>query len=138
MSTVGHDSMRKAAATMFWLIAATAASSECAVSERLLHAALADHFTRYFCVKKYPELRPTIQEAYDASRLRHISIPCRGLKCADAEFANGMKTLFVRAKELSEAETMETCEGYESTLQGIEQEFDEELTSLYGPSGSRP
>src|ERR1700753_3062937 len=62
-------------------------------SERLLQAALGDHFTRFFCVSRFPVMRAQIQRAYDASRLSSIAIPCRGLNCSEAEYSAGMQVL---------------------------------------------
>ena len=66
-------------------------------SDRLLQAALGDHFTRFFCVSRFPAMRSQIQRAYNASRLSFIAVPCRGLTCSEAEYSEGMHVLSSRA-----------------------------------------
>ncbi len=100
-------------------------------SDRLLQAALGDHFTRFFCVSRFPEMRTQIQRAYDASRLSFIAVPCRGLNCSEAEYSEGMQVLSSRAKGLSRAEAKEVCSNYEVALKTIEHDFAHELDALY-------
>jgi len=99
-------------------------------SDRLLQAALGDHFTRFFCVSRFREMRTQIQHAYDASRLSYIAVPCRGLKCSEAEYSEGMQVLLIRAKGLSRADAKEVCSHYEVALKTIEREFARELDAL--------
>ena len=100
-------------------------------SERLLHRALADHFTRYFCVSKFPEMKANIQSAFNASRLRFIALPCRGLKCSTADYSQGMRILLEKSESASKSEALKICTGYRESLSGIEDEFADELNALY-------
>jgi hypothetical protein len=100
-------------------------------SERLLHRALADHFTRYFCVSKFPEMKTDIQRAFNASRLRFLALPCRGLKCSTADYSQGMRILLEKSESTSKSEALETCNGYRKSLRSIEDEFADELNALY-------
>ena len=76
-------------------------------------------------------MRTQIQRAYDASRLSFIAVPCRGLKCSEAEYSEGMQVLSSRAKGLSRAEAKEVCSNYEVALKTIEHDFARELDALY-------
>lgn len=100
-------------------------------SDRLLQAAFADHFTRYFCVSRFPMMRTQIQRAYDASRLSFIAVPCRGLICSKAEYSEGMQVLLSRAKGFSRTENKEACSNYEVALKTIEHDFAHELDALH-------
>lgn len=99
-------------------------------SDRLLQAALGDHFTQFFCVSRFPEMRAQIQRAYEASRLSHIAVQCRGLTCSEAEYSKGMQTLLTRAKALSRPEARDVCAHYEDGLHTLEQDFAHELDAL--------
>ena len=99
-------------------------------SDRLLQAALGDHFTRYFCVSKFPVMRAQIQRAYDASRLSYIAVPCRGLTCSEAEYSKGMQALLSRSKSLSRTEARDVCAHYEDALKTLERDFAQELDAL--------
>jgi hypothetical protein len=100
-------------------------------SERLMHVALADHFAREFCASRFPSLAAGIQRAYDGSRLRLVTVPCRGLVCANEEHSQGMRTLLDRAKALSAPEISQTCIAYAETLRALEAEHRDELDALY-------
>ena len=105
-------------------------------SDRLLQAALGDHFTRFFCVSRFPLMKTQIQRAYDASRLSSIAVPCRGLNCSEAEYSQGMQVLLSRAKGLSRAEAKEVCSNYGVALKTIEHDFAHELDALYKHNGA--
>jgi hypothetical protein len=97
--------------------------------------AFADHFTRYYCISKYPEMRTEIQRAYDSSVFRFIQISCRGLRCSDPEQTRGMQILLARAKQFSDAENRETCSSYSDSLRDVESQFSPELLAHYPKSG---
>ena len=112
------------------LIAGVVAQSSSATdrpSDRLLQAALGDHFTRFFCVSRFPAMRAQIQRAYESSRLSLIAVPCRGLTCSEPAYSEGMQLLLRRAKGLSRAEAKEVCSHYEGALKSLEHDFAHEL-----------
>lgn len=100
------------------------------LSDRLLDAALADYFSRQFCSSKFPHLKARIEAAYDSSRLKHIVVPCRSLKCSTKEQTDGMAVLSERARQYSDNEALEVCTSYPESLKEIEEEFDDELRQL--------
>ncbi len=112
-------------------VVVTNAACSAEPGERLLHRALADHFTRYFCVSKFPEMKTHIQRAFNASRPRFIALPCRGLKCSTADYSQGMRILLEKSASTSKSEALEICSGYRESLRSTEDEFADELNSLY-------
>jgi len=115
------------------LIAGSTAYAADQPSERLMTHVLADHFRRYFCASKFPELRAQIQRAYDHSRLKYIAVPCQKLQCADPQQTKGMQTLLEGARERSESESRALCAKYPESVRGIENEYAEELNAVYPP-----
>jgi len=89
-------------------------------SERLREDVGVDHFTRYFCISKFPEMRAKIQRAFDQSRIKYIAVPCRKLQCSDPEWSRGMQRLLERAQDMSEGEAKEICSSYPQSLKQLE------------------
>ena len=100
-------------------------------SERLREDVGVDHFTRYFCVSKFPEMRAQIQRAFDQSRIKYIPVPCRKLQCSDPEWSRGMQRLLERAQDMSEGEAREMCSSYPKSLKQLERQYTKELDALY-------
>lgn len=100
-------------------------------SDRLLDSALADHFTRFFCISRFPRMQGEIQVAYDASPFRYLAVPCRGLKCSSKEHADGMQRLWTNAENLSDDEARDVCVSYGDTLKALVAEHDSEFQSLF-------
>jgi hypothetical protein len=123
-------------AVLLWVfVATTVVKANNAPSDRLMNSAFADHFTRFICVSKYPEMKPEIQQAFDSSPFRFIGIHCRALKCSDPEQSKGMQILLERSKQFSDAENRKTCSSYRESLRASEEEFGPELMALYPKSG---
>ena len=127
--------MKRILGVLLVLVATSVAYSNNAPSFRLMNSAFVDHFTRYICVSKYPEMRPEIQRSFDSSPFRFIKIQCRGLKCSDPEQAKGMQILLERSKQFSNAENRKTCSSYHESLRESEEEFGAELLALYPKAG---
>ena len=96
-------------------------------SERLVNAALADHFTRHYCTLKRPAMKQLISEAFEHSRLKGVEVACSAFTCENAEHTEGMTRLLLRAGGMAEAELTDMCATYPATLKEIEQEFRDEL-----------
>jgi len=124
--------MKRIASIILSIVTATA-YADGKPSERLMQWVLADHFTRYFCITKFPKLTSEIQSAFDASRFRFVHVPCRGLKCSNAEYSQGMQALLEKAKSTPISEVLQACSSYRASLEGVEQELAGELDALYSP-----
>lgn len=122
--------MKRLATLVFGLVLAQSSGATGALSDRLLSAVLADHFARYFCVSRFPAMRAEIQQAYDASRLRDIAVPCRALKCSNPEYSQGMQVLLEESEELSSAEAKEVCSNYRAALKSLEDQHADELDAF--------
>lgn len=129
--TVDGSAMKQLALTALGLTIAVGAFGAETPSEKLLDSALADHFTRYFCVTRFPDRQRAIQSAYDSSLLRFIAIPCRGLKCSTNEHTEGMRALWLNAEQLSDDDANEVCASYADSVRGIEEKHAEELAMLF-------
>jgi hypothetical protein len=125
--------MRKAVLAVVSLFLASPAWAD--ASERLLHAALANYFTRHFCELRHPETASEIHNAFQKSKLKGVTVPCQEMTCSTPEFTNGMKVLWKQAERLSETESLEICASYAESLKELEEQYREELGNL---SASRP
>jgi hypothetical protein len=124
--------MKRIAWIILSIVAATA-YADVKPSERLMQWVLADYFTRYFCITKFPKLTSEIQRAFDTSRFRYFHVPCRGLKCSNAEYSQRMEALLEKAKSTPISEELQACSSYRARLEAVELELADELDALYPP-----
>ena len=108
------------------------AYSQGAPSAGLLFNAYADHFARYYCSKRFPAMTPAIQRSFSKSQMKFVPVPCVGLKCSDEESTRDMEKLWVDSMQVSNDEAQKMCASYGETLRNIEDQYRDELESLYG------
>jgi hypothetical protein len=101
----------------------------------LMFNALADHFVRYFCIAKFPEMKPHILAAFDQSRLKLVKVPCVGLKCSDRETTRDMRRLWNDSERLPQNDALEMCSTYAETLQNTEEKHKDELEEIFRAAG---
>jgi hypothetical protein len=127
----GVSAMKRIAFVLGCLFAASA-HSDGKPSGGLLLNAIGDHFTRYYCAAKFPEMSSDIRNAFAASRLRFVPVPCKGLECSSTDLTEDMKRLWSDSKQLSNDEAREMCASYQEVLKNTEERYSEELDALYG------
>ena len=119
--------MKRTAITLLLVLLCKSAKAD--YSERLVHAALADYFNRYYCNLKRPQFTREITDAFRASKLQLVPLQCEQLRCKNIEHTEGMKHLWSRAEQLTNEELSEVCASYARTLLQVELEFSDELAS---------
>ncbi len=99
-------------------------------SERLMAAVLTDYLFRFVCIDKFPQAKAGIEQAFRASRIKGISVPCRELICSNEAYTRKLKMGLDRLESLMEEDLVEQCWSYSDSLQTLETEFDHELERL--------
>jgi hypothetical protein len=90
-----------------------------------------DYFGRYFCLKRFPELRSSIDQVYFRSSLRRIVVPCNELECSSPELERDLKKLWELSKATSEAEARKVCEAdYERVSHNTQRQYAAELETI--------
>jgi hypothetical protein len=126
----------KAAVAVLIAFASLVAYGDSKPSGGLMFNALADHFVRYFCISRFPEMKPEILGAFEQSRLKLVKVPCVGLRCSDRETTRDLRRLWNDSKQLPRKDALEMCSSYPETLRTTESQHKDELDELFRAAGT--
>ena len=127
----------KVAVAVVIAFASLVAHGDSKPSGGLMFEAFADHFVRYFCISRFPEMKSEILGAFEQSRLKLVKVPCVGLKCSDRETTRDLQRLWNDSKHLPREDALEMCSTYAETLRTTESQYKDELDELF-PAPAQP